>query len=280
MKVYLDVEPRSLGRAMYRVSEALARTAPPDVELVQDPTEADLMVCHLVGWAHWESLRPLALGRKYAVIQYCLKTTERVVDVWREQVWAGAQVVWSYYDLGWAGQYYAPLGVDPMFTQFTPVSRMKRYLVGTSGYVAGQECIDDWAKVVHDHGDRQFHLGPDLKLPADITYANGIDDAELARRWSSCWYVSGLRRTEGFELPAYEGLACGARPVMFDRPDARAWMGEYAEYIPEVPDVRPYLMELASLKHYRPVTREEMDWVRATFDWGRIARGFWARVQG
>ncbi|HXU02789.1 MAG TPA: hypothetical protein VN903_17610, partial [Polyangia bacterium] len=71
----------------------------------------------------------------------------------------------------------------------------------------------------------------------------------------------------------------GARPVMFDRPDARHWLGDHAEYIPEGShaEVVTALAHLVS-RPYRPVTPAESAWATATFDWRTIIGGFWERV--
>lgn len=277
LKVCVAVHPSRLGLGLHRVARMLAKFAPAGVEIVPAIPLADLVVCHVIGWAHWEELRAAIGDRRYAIIQYCLRTTERPAQDWWP-VWKRAEAVWSYYDLLRGSPvdfpfYRAPLGIDPAFT---PCGCAKPYLVGTSGYVDGMEAIGEWATVAHGAGRKQFHLGPDLHLPGNVTYANGLTDASLALSWGKCQYVSGLRRTEGFELPAYEGLACGARPVMFDREDAWHWLGEHAEYIPEDDQVVASLSQLVT-RPYRPVTTDEIAWARETFDWGRIVRGFWDR---
>ena len=66
---------------------------------------------------------------------------------------------------------------------------------------------------------------------------------------------------------------------MFNRPDARMWMGEHAVYLEEgsADDVRRQV-EAVLAGPYRAVSSEERAWVRDTFDWTTIAETWWRRV--
>ena len=91
--------------------------------------------------------------------------------------------------------------------------------------------------------------------------------------------MSGLRRIEGFELPAAEGLLCGARPIMFDRPHYRDWFNKWAIFIPEGnrEEVLQSLIDVFQ-QEYRPVTLEEIAEARQLFDWQSIINGFWRYI--
>ena len=296
LRAYVAPIPATLSRGIHRVAEALARYAPPDVEIVADLPDADLVLCHVIGPEGWPDYLSAFRrhGQRYAVFQYCLRTTTwPYVAPWRD-FWREAAVVASYYDLattwrveqpGWTSRpnfLRTPLGVDT--TVFKPHPQVAGiitpYLVGTSGYVAGPECVWEWAEVCRRHHKAQFHLGPHLpELSPHARTAHGIDDGALAVYLSACKFVSGLRRGEGFELPAYEGLACGARPVMFAREDAEHWLGDSAEYIQEgsFDDVVAQLEALVQ-REYRPVTADEIAWVGREFSWQRMAERFWSAV--
>lgn len=304
MRVYVDPIPTSLSRGIHRVAQALKKYAPPEVEITDRLDRADLLVCHVIGPEGWdEVMQRYTGGNRYAVFQYCLRTTTHPHIIQWERFWQRADVVASYYPLFdlWSKEagtgrispnfLRLPLGVDcdtfqpyvvPVFLhghkegEKPTLLPMKSYLVGTCGYVAGTESVDLWAQAADSCKLRQFHLGPDLHLPGDVTYVQGLTDDELARGWSQCFYVSGLRRSEGFELPAYEGLACGSRPVMFDREDARHWLGDHAEYIQETDDAGIVeQLQVLARGPYRPVTEEERRWVSQTFSWQEVAKRFW-----
>src|SRR5688572_30420855 len=137
MKVFVKA-PAGLSRAMSRVEDALIEYAPtpvpndPDsgVYLVKSREEADLVVLHVIGEEGiTEAAKLKTAGKKYAIIQYCLRTTQKPDTLAWLETWRNAECVWSYYDLralwkedadGTGGDdifekdinfYYAPLGV-------------------------------------------------------------------------------------------------------------------------------------------------------------------------
>jgi hypothetical protein len=288
VKVYQDLEEwMSLG--IKRVHRAVQMYAPADIEFVNTEEEADLIIVHTVG--NGQRSRRLEMSKPYAVIQYCLRTTELPDTKDWINYWEDAQVVWSYYDLlgkiledgGDARAdiefYHAPLGVESkIFLPSFPIR--KRFLIGTSGYVAETEGVIEAHAVCEALGRTHFHLGPDLKLGTGVTYITNVTDEVLAEFWSQCTFVAGLRAIEGFELPVIEGLMCGARPIIYDKPHYTHWFGEYSEIIPEGSRevVTEALMSIMS-KPVRPVTAAERSQVAATFDWDRIVKGFWERVR-
>jgi D-inositol-3-phosphate glycosyltransferase len=295
MKVFVK-SPEGLSRAMTRVSEALVEYAPTpipneaeSVYVVDNIHEADLVVLHVVGEEGiTEAAKLKAAGKKYAVIQYCLRTTQKPnTSDWLE-TWRNAECVWSYYDLlelcgedcnvGGFNFYYAPLGVDTESFRHWP-SVPKKFTILTSGYVVESECVKEASEAVKAIGGKMYHLGPKLINEPHVTSALGIDDDTLAQMYSRSKYVAGLRRGEGFELPAAEGLLCGARPICFDRPHYRKWFGEFAEFIPEGSSEEvTEALKWAFRRDYNPVTEHEINKAKALFNWPSIIGGFWQRV--
>lgn len=298
LRVCARVIPETLGLGLHRVARALIQYVPPDIEIVSSPSEADLLVVHSIGHGSMELLKDY--DRDYAVIQYCLLTTEDSSYRAWYPYWKSAKVVWSYYDLADFARraidrgdipagvnseslmphfYHAPLGVDgDVFRPIRPTR--KRFVVGTSGYIAETEGVRECYDAARRLELPMFHLGPDLKLGPGVVNAHRIGDREVSEFWSLCTFVAGLRRIEGFELPALEALASGSRPVCFDAPHYRQWFGEHAEYVPETdPDtVAQHLFELFR-KPCRAVTDAERAHVLQTFNWQRIAQGFWEALR-
>jgi len=293
MKVCVATIPSTLSQGIHRVSRALEAYAPAGVRIVPTWEEADLVLLHVIGIAGVQEVID-RLQKPHCLFMYCTwQTGGGTYEEWG-RAWYGAKLISSYYDLehtslaetwfpGWPSLrrfnlHRTPLGVDT--DVFRPCGCAKQFLVGTSGYVADQECLGEWGVVSAASGQGHFHLGPtDVVGAPGVTYVNGIPDGELAKRWSRCRFVSGLRRVEGFELPAYEGLACGARPVMFRRDDAIHWMQDHAEYVDETTPAHiiEQLRELVR-RPPRPVTDAERAWVRDTFSWARFAKDWWERV--
>jgi hypothetical protein len=279
--------PTNLSRAMSRVAEALRRHAPSRVRFVERPAAADVALLHVIGP---DALSYRSPARATVAMQYCYKTAGGTRDEWRE--WWGRQgAVMSYYDLSAdvpAGTpfVHAPLGVDRSVF-FERRGRARAQLV-TSGYVSapGAEAIREAAEAAAMCGVPTFHLGPRLPegmqaAPAGWRSGLGIPDDALAREYSAALWVSGLRHVEGFEMPAAEGLMCGARPVMFDRPEARAWFGEHAVFVPECSgaELVGALAEVFS-RPPEPVDAAERRAAAARFDWAAIAARFWEAAIG
>lgn len=279
-----------MSQAMFRVSRALALNAPADISIVTDRYKADFEVAHVIGLDAL-TYKPTQ-AKKFAVIQYCGGSFPG--ETWAP-LWERSAFVWSYYDLTTKVPegvpfYHAPLGVDGH--QFDVVPSPRTVGILTSGYVTGPgaEAIEEAVLAAQQLGLPAYHLGPVPVLASDqsqkmvvrpnLTILHGIPDSELARAYSQCLWVSGLRHDEGFEMPVIEGLACGARPIVFDRPEMRHWYGKHAVFVPECHG--GFLIELL-LEVMRtppvPVSPAERATVLKTFNWQTIAAGFWAHVK-
>lgn len=290
MRVFAEVPP-GLSRAMERVTAALKLSAPPGVEFVTDRRDAHLTILHVIGYPETETavkhLR--AGGQNYAIIQYCMRSTQKPNTRDWAEIWRGADLIWTYYDLPELMKadnyfdpslelYIAPLGVDPVFRD-RPIQEVKSWTIMTSGFVAESESVLECAKAVARVSGRQFHLGPRTVCPDAVMCGTGIGDPTLAEVYTrSCW-VAGLRRAEGFEMPAAEGLCCGARPIMFDAPHYRKWFDPWATFIPEgtfdeVVESLVSVFESGCLL----VSEEERQAALARFDWKTICDGFWEGV--
>lgn len=295
MKVFLS-PPEGLSLAMSRVAYHLAVNAPDCVDVVSNEDDADVVVLHVIGYPetveHIEHLR--ARGQEYIINQYCLRSTQRPSTFHWIPLWCDAKLVWSYYDLAEAiredfkpgsaalsyeaGNFYiAPLGADS--AAFKLRAGVRPYQILTSGYVAESEGVKEAVNAVERFGGQMLHLGPDLKLSPVVTWRMDISDQELAELYGYSRYVAGLRRCEGFELPAAEGLLCGARPIMFDVPHYRMWFEEHADFVKEgtFEEVSDALLSLFHRKP-KPVTQAERNYAAGLFSWPSIVQGFWERV--
>ena len=283
MKVCVSALPDRLSHAMHRVARALEESAPDEVEIVSRPQNADHQILHTIDGGQG-AYRVLNAPR-YSVIQYCLKTANGRNNT-TDKFWHEADMVWSYYPMddliGSTRFYYAPLGVDRIFTQ--PFTECRRDVgIMSSGYVSGPsaEAIEEVAVAANRVGLTVAHLGPDQ--PVNMTTQSkgwssikGVKDTELAQFYRRSKWVSGLRHVEGFELPVLEGLVCGARPIVFDRPDMRQWYDGHAVFVPETngEELIQLLVEVMSTEP-EPVSRDERQEIIKRFDWAGIAEGFW-----
>lgn len=299
MKVYL--EPHTNSRGILRVRDALVRFAPKEVEVVSSENEADLVILHVFGRNTTSLNRAGRLqkeGKHYAVIQYCLRSTMRPNTKDWIKMWMYADVVWSYYDLfalcskdgmilpeihdGVSSLvafnfYHAPLGVDVEL--FNSKQLFRPYTIVASGQHALSESVRECAFATKRVHGRMFHVGHELRRGKDIVCQSNLTDEELAYVYSTSQFVSGLRRTEGFEFPVIEGALCGARPIVFDRPEMRHWFGQFAIFIPEgsrgevIDSLEQVFRQGAS-----PVEEWQKALIREKFNWRYIIDGFWRRI--
>ena len=313
MKVYLL--PDTSSRGIMRVCDALVQYAPEGIELVEKPWDADLEIIHVYGRHDAIERRVRLLKEKkkpYAMIQYALRSTMNPnVDDWID-MWSGAKVVWSYYDLlqlcledgigteahdGFEGKksfnfYHAPLGVDSnvfkdrmaenhvkLFWSTRDGGLHKRFTIAACSQHALAEGARECAFATKRIGGQMFFLGHELRRGSDIYCKHNISDEELADYYSQCDFVSGLRRVEGFELPVIEGALCGARPIVYDKPHYRQWFDDFAVFVKE--GTRDELInDLESIfkADIPPVSEEEKQMIKERFDWNTIITNFWKQV--
>jgi hypothetical protein len=278
MKVCLIPNERS--RAVDRVVKALVKYKPDNIHITSSVDDADLVVLHVIGRQDRTGKQIARLNKPYAVIQYSLRSTMRPKTGGWLEIWEGANLVWSYLDLEMYcnedGEevdfnfYHSPLGCDP--NVFYPSVAKRDYLIGFSS----QSYVTESAReIVLAAGDRKImFLGRELNRDHVDCYQD-VSDAVLASLYSRCKFVAGLRRTEGFELPALEGLLCGARPILFDCPHYRQWFDEYGIFIPEGSrdEVIASLQKIFdNPSEYHGPTIEQ---ARQDFAWKPIIERFW-----
>jgi len=284
--------------AMMRIATALKAHAPSWVSFVENPSQANLRVLYVIGddaVSGCEAIR--AVGQKYVIVQ-CFPpgadTPEAraafgdldLIDTWRN-----AEFVWSYHDMSGLSRrhgfpfYHAPLGLDAEFMAELPLPQRSRKVI-TMGHVSGPlaEAIEEVWTAAQFEGVKGMHIGPGsvggMRQPFSWRSTDGaITDEALSHEYGSAQWVAALRHLGGFELPAAEGLACGARPILFDQPDMRHWYGESAVYVPECSgDQLVGLLRTVFRGDYVPVTTQERRAARDRFSWRRIATGFWSTM--
>jgi len=288
-----------MSKAMDRVVRALKVHAPRHVQFVKKEEDAEFVLIHVIGYPETVETvkRCVDRGQKYGIVQYCMRSTQRPNTRDWIGMWQHAEIVWSYYDLkallehdhpsmssgvlddGWAIKFYmSPLGVDPIFLNTEPIYT-KMHTMLTSGFVAESEGVAEVSAAVKQIGGRHFHLGPKDAAPNADLWGMGISDPQLADVYARCCWVAGLRRCEGFEMPAAEGLVCGARPIMFDAPHYRRWFEPWAQFVPEgtFDEVVAAIVDIFE-GGFKVPTDDERKAAVERFDWKRIIPPFWEGV--
>jgi hypothetical protein len=279
VRVYVKPVPTTLSMAMHRVAWALKKYAPKGVTIVENATEADLQFIHTIGPDSIQALQ----APNYVVIQYCLFSADGDQSGW-QNLWTGSQGVWSYYDLKVPSEIpyiRTPLGIAEAFLK--PFGGNTRDIGAmTSGYVSGPgaEAIEEVAIATSLAGKRCLHLGPRPtgmgQPPLGWSAVHGVSDEVLAGIYGRTHWVSGLRHVEGFEFPVIEGLSCGARPIVFDRPEMRHWFNGHARFVTECSGT-DLVRELINLFKYdpQPVGEDELEDIRGKFSWANIIPQVW-----
>ena len=281
MRVFFDVPFESRG--IRRVALQLAMYLPEDIEIATDPRSADLTVIHVVGRHDHNVERAqdyVNLGHKYAVIQYVLNSCRNPDPEDWVDLWNGAKVVWSYYDLHkWCPTlYHAPLGV--LSDKFYKKDVEKKYLVGTIGSEPNSECFNEVRLACFNAGGRMLHIGKKFAEDPIMDCVENVSDDELRYYYNQCKWFSSLRKDDGFEMPALEALLCGVRPIMFDTINYRQWYNNFAKFIPER-TVGDTVRNLKKILVTEPdvVTNEEITEIKERFDWKTLVEGFWNRCR-
>ena len=98
LKVYLEPAP---DRAIERINRALTRYAPECVSFA-DKKDCDLYILHVVGRRDAIKRKTEEIveeRKKYAIIQYCVRSTQKPETYNWWTIWKLSELVWSYYDL-------------------------------------------------------------------------------------------------------------------------------------------------------------------------------------
>lgn len=294
MKVYLELPTESRG--LKRVYDALIRYKPDDIEVVKDEDQADLVILHVIGRHDQIEKKTYELEARntpYIMIQYAIRSTMRPSTLEWVDMWQRARLVWSYYDLpalciedGLYREgvltsfpfYHSPLGADPDVF-FPRDTTGNKYVVTASSQHALAEGARECAFATKEVGGKMAFIGHELRRGPDIVCMQNVTDLQLSYIYTESEFVSGLRRIEGFELPAVEGLFCGARPILFDAPHYKHWYGNMALYIreqsrEEVIDALKIAFKVGPV----PVSREEIERAHKIFNWETIITNFWKKA--
>lgn len=292
LEIKVFVRPVGLfSPAMVRIANALGAAAPSQILLVDDESDCDVSVMYVIGGDYIDRANILLEhGKQYVPVQCCLKSAGyNEADIpsrtrWYE-FWAKSMMLYTYYDFLDPypelrdKTYLAPLGTSLGFLSPSHEPPSNPYVV-TSGHVHGapaEAILEVWeaARIaglrVKHVGTRQVQGIPMSRVPKHVTMLGHVTDSALAQVYQGAKFVAALRYVEGFELPAMEGLASGAIPVLFDQRDLRLWYGPHARYVNE------HATSAALVNNLVEAFQDEPNSYPPTilYPWPTIADGFW-----
>lgn len=257
------------------------------VTVVRDWQSADVVAVPIIGRRnHALALtgQLTAAGKKVVLHQYVLRSSmsPKLAD-WLP-VWEQCEFIFTYLPLReWAMEedlilpcfiHESPLGVDDAFMHNDSMHE-QRVDILTSGRGWLTESVRECVLAAEANGLRAEHLGTGLNASRKVVQHSGLSTFEVRHLMQECRAVSGLRRIEGFELPAAEGACVGARPILFNKSHYSNWFGDVGVYITEQ-SREGVLAELTErLPTVERLTVEEREWARRRFDWFDIAQRYW-----
>ncbi|NPV52076.1 MAG: glycosyltransferase [Firmicutes bacterium] len=285
--------PRTFGFSIHRVEKEFKRFAPEDFQFVgrYDIKEADLIIVQFIGRDGLVDYL-IEAGKPYVVILYCITPGSNLGNIrstYDYQMVKNACCTYSFHplaEMGFAGNLLlGPLGVNPETFYMEPSVERSNTIISTA-WVAASEGFQEIYTAAKQSGGKVVHVGCPLTRECGdifedafyIRYENVTDD-KLRELYNSCKYVSGLRRSCGFELPVLEGLLCGSRPICFDNPYYTRWFKDLAIFVPETFDHLVEDLVAIFRSDYRPVMQDEIAYVVENFSWHKIAQNFWNFVR-
>lgn len=281
VKVWFQA-PAGVGECLRIIAIGLCENRPAGVETVWKKEEADLIVEFSLGLPCLERIRRNAAGKPFAVYQICLETSGTPVPE-LQTFWSEAKAVVGYLDLGPLCPNFTRLspGVDFDFFRPSSVIEWPSWDLCTHGYVSdgASEPIIESHDAVRAMGGRAIHVGGKCYPNQDrVERCENVPRERMLEIFRKSRYVSALRWIEGFEMPGFEALACGTRPIAFDIPCYRYWFGEHASYVPYRQEGIVEAIAKVLKENPKPVSAQERDELYERFSWPRVADRFWRAV--
>ncbi|MCK4554861.1 hypothetical protein KAU19_07975 [Candidatus Parcubacteria bacterium] len=283
IKIYFPLDS-AWGIVLQRITYDIQRNAPENFEFVHSYEECDILFTHIIGQ------REIKKDKPYVVFFHCfgLDRGSQVMDKFTE-MFKNALMVYTYYPINeflpsmeGINLMRRPWGVDSsIFYRMPEVP--KTYTCLATGYVARTEAILELYRACEAVNGKLLHIGGSIEKEVGmlnpIYYERhlGITDNDMRKAYNACQWVSGLRRHEGFEIPALEGFLCGAQPICFDIPIFyNHWFSDFATFIPHSSQ-EIVTEELIKLFKTKPlISSQKMETVKEKFDVNKLSSEFWS----
>jgi len=294
MKVWFDTVSK-LGIAMHRIEGAIKKYKPDDVYFVNNFDDADIAFHHIIGKTD-ESDTSLINAKPYVIVFHCFEkgwvnqdgiSEDNLNDEFYKQLFKNALAVITFLPLHkwFEGNFiFTPWGVDSDRFYLTNEDDDREYLSMMTGYVSKTEAIEEMWLATKEVGGKALHVGKYMDFGDGYVWTEGVSDRTMRDFYNSTVYVSGLRRSMGFEMPVLEGALCGARPICFDTP-CYYWFKDFALYVPETgtldegvdSELVENLKKILEQKHPR-LGHETIQEIQEKFDWRILCNRIWQLI--
>jgi len=259
----------------------IIRYAPPHIEFIDSPTEANLQVIDIAKLADFRNIS----CKNFIINFHCRGewSEENIQDYL--PYFKKAIMVYSHLDLQKELPELTNFVRGPWGTNhrnfFNVANNRHEFIILNTGVVPQSEGIYESIAAADDVNKKLFHTGPNLMIKNKSYHVckKFLSVEQLRYMYNSCSYTSGMRRIEGFEKTVAEGLLCGSRPICFDTPLFRYWYGDLVEYVKEGTQKETVIDIIKIFKgDYRVVTEKEREIVRKSFSWMNVAKQYWTSL--
>ena len=293
-----------------RLCGAFRRFSPPYVRWVHTAQAADVIIYHVDSWLDTLQATEAMRTKKVVVVQHGLRFADATIDDFAS-VWEQSLLTVSFQPLDtlYKGRPFpflaTPWGADPLLFRASHAPRREAIvIVGDHGadeshgeilFAAAHRGL-----VVVHVGRRQAHMctcrtakrGANPlcsrldalhgRRPCDWYELVGSSDTHLIHALQTSKYAAALRKFEGFEMIGIEALFCGARPLVYNI-DTYDWYRKHAAVVETgltgVDFMGSFHRALDHASDLGPVTQEELDRLRATFDWRAIMKNIFGAIR-
>lgn len=275
MRIYEHTD-KDFGRAFKRISQAF-RTYFPNTEwVINDP---DIEIVQVVGKVEYDYLTSKKSLNNIIMHQQCLFTTHISLEKWIE-LWKQCKLVMSFHNLyKYTKEKFnfllSPLGAEP---DTFPISTLQRqYTVFSTGHVAEPECLDNVFDACVITNKKMFHTGENFGWNSShYQFLDYMTDSWYCNLLQKVKYITGLRKTEGFEMACIEGAMTGAVPIILDLP-TYSFYKDFGIYINPSKNITEQLVNIFN-SEYKPLSAEQITYIRNEFSWKKICGEIYKRL--
>jgi len=258
--------------------------APKEIDFVNDASKADYQILDITRLSDINYLR----CDNYVIFFHCFGEWSEENPSDYKELFSKAKLVYSHLDLAPMFPYIdsskfmrGPWGCQPDIWFNIANYPNEEFEILCTGEIAKTEGIEECIAATDFLNKKMMHVGNNMKY-RNKSYNNKsrIEQQKLRELYNHSKWVSALRRIEGFEKPAIEGLLCGARPICFDTPLYRYWYGDLARYVVESdPNTTTKAIINVMSNEYSPITTKETKEAIRKFAWFYVAKNFWQRFR-
>jgi glycosyltransferase involved in cell wall biosynthesis len=270
MKVFEYINPK-WGKVFHKISMYLRLFAPEDVRFVDYPGISDVQIIHVIGLGELEII---SQSNNFVIWQHCYKTAG---DYTWDELWEKAIFAASFHNLRNYSEkkfnfLHLPLGVD--FDFYKPVTPFEQRpnIAFVTGHIASDECIDTVYKACKKADFLLLHTGENFKFGTNYFHLDYMPERDYADLLSNdVKYVFGLRKVEGFELSALEGVAAGCNAVV-PTIDTYDWYDELAIRLDvETTNLEENIYNVLKNNQKMKINGEKLQ----QFSWKNVITKFW-----